>query len=347
MLIHILILILCFWLIAVICDEYFVKSLDLITERLKLPSDVAGATLMAVGSSAPELFISIFALIKPGGYENVGAGTIVGSALFNILVIVGASSLFKTAKLTWQPVLRDMLFYIISIVALYITFVDGMFEFKESLGLVFIYVVYIYSVFKWKSWFPYKDANPIDIVEKQVNKNPIVSTTIFVLSYVIPKPSKKNGNYLKTFLLSVAFLAFLSYFLVESGVSLGHSLNINPTIIALTILAAGTSVPDLVSSVIVAKRGKGDMAVANAVGSNIFDILIGLGVPMMLVLGISGKNISIDNNNLIGSIILLFATVVAIFTILLVKKWKIGKRAGLLLIILYLAYVLHSALSAI
>lgn len=70
-------------------------ALDVIIDRLKLNSDVAGATFMAVGSSAPELFTSLFAVLKPGEHANVGAGTIVGSAIFNILVIIGASALFK------------------------------------------------------------------------------------------------------------------------------------------------------------------------------------------------------------------------------------------------------------
>ena len=75
-----------FYLLARVCDEYFVESLDKIAKKLKMSSDAAGATLMAVGSSAPELFVAAIALLKPGDHAALGMGTIVGSALFNILV---------------------------------------------------------------------------------------------------------------------------------------------------------------------------------------------------------------------------------------------------------------------
>lgn len=74
-------LLLSLYFLAIVCDEFFVASLDKIAEKLKMLSDVAGATFMAVGSSAPELFTSLFAVFKPGDHANVGAGTIVGSAI--------------------------------------------------------------------------------------------------------------------------------------------------------------------------------------------------------------------------------------------------------------------------
>lgn len=110
LLLFLLVMLISFYLLAVICEEFFVPSLDIISNKFKLSSDVAGATFMAVGSSAPELFTAMFALIRPGDHANIGAGTIVGSAIFNILVIIGAAAAFKKAKLTWQPVIRDALF---------------------------------------------------------------------------------------------------------------------------------------------------------------------------------------------------------------------------------------------
>ncbi len=103
-LLYVLILIFVFYLLAKICDEYFVSSLDIIAKKWKLSEDVAGATLMAVGSSAPEFFTALIAVMKVGS-EQVGAGTIVGSAIFNILVIVGASAVVATSFLSWKPVI--------------------------------------------------------------------------------------------------------------------------------------------------------------------------------------------------------------------------------------------------
>lgn len=129
--------------------------------------------------------------------------------------------------------------------------------------------------------------------------------------------------------------------LVEQLLKAADILSINPTFLALTVLAAGTSLPDLMGSIIVARQGRGDMAVSNAIGSNIFDVLFGLGAPWFVYMLINGGSISVSNDNLAASIFLLLATVVAIVFLLVVRKWKIGHRSGLLLILLYAAYVIY------
>lgn len=336
---YIAVLLISFYLLAVICEEFFVPSLDKIAERLKMPSDVAGATFMAVGSSAPELFTSLFAIVKAGDHADVGAGTIVGSAIFNILVIIGASAAFRKAKLTWQPVIRDTIFYVFTIVALLYVFWDGKIILAEALLFIAMYAVYIILVINWKKFLPYKDVDPIIEIEREVEENRLARMSKQLLSIVIPDVTTRPSLFPLTFLVSISFLAALSYVLVESAVGLGDVLNINPTLIALTVLAAGTSIPDLLSSVIVAKQGRGDMAVSNAVGSNIFDILFCLGFPWIIVLLAKGGSIPVATENLLSSVFLLFATVLAILFILVVRKWTIGRRAGLFLIFLYVLYV--------
>lgn len=322
-------LLISFYLLAVICNEFFVESLDRISNKLKLSSDVAGATFMAMGSSAPELFTSLIAVLRDGGgHADVGAGTIVGSAIFNILVIIGASAAFKAAKLRWQPVVRDTLFYCLSILLLLWSFWDARIVLHEALLFVALYVGYLIAVVKWKKIFPYKDVDPLDIVEKESKKSELARVSKRLLSWTIPDSQKKPHLYLVTFVMSIVWITVLSYVLVESAVGLGEILHINPTIIALTVLAAGTSIPDLISSIIVAKQGRGDMAVSNAVGSNVFDILFGLGIPWTIVLVANGGYVPVANENLIGSVFLLFATVVAVFFLLVLRKWRIGPRAG-------------------
>lgn len=101
--------------LAIICDDYFCESLDAISEALNLSEDVAGATFMAAGSSAPELFTAIVTILITGGSE--GLGTIVGSAIFNIMIIVGVTAIFAGQKLKvwWYPLCRDCLVYFLSI----------------------------------------------------------------------------------------------------------------------------------------------------------------------------------------------------------------------------------------
>ena len=297
---------------------------------------------MAMGSSAPELFTALFAIFRAGNHGDIGAGTIVGSAIFNILVIIGVSASFKRAKLTWQPVIRDTIFYVLTILLLLAVFWDGKVVLAEALLFIVGYLVYVVTVVIWKKILPYKDTNVIDIVEKAQKKNAFAKASKELIGFFIPDPSKKPKAYLITFGASIIALAALSYILVEAAVGIGEILHVNPTIIALTVLAAGTSIPDLFSSVIVAKQGRGDMAVSNAVGSNIFDILFGLGFPWILLFIVKGESsIPVGRDNLLSSIFLLLATVVAILFILITRNWTIGRKAGILLVLLYFAYLLY------
>lgn len=332
----------CFYLLAIICEDYFVVSLDMIADRLRLSSDVAGATLMAMGSSAPELFTSLFAVLHTDTHTNIGTGTIVGSAIFNILVIIGASALFRRAQLSWQPIVRDMIFYILAIFALLFVFWDGKIVASEAMFFIGLYVLYVFIVTQWRKILPYDDVTAIDIVQDSATRHPFIELSNKLVGYVIPRPKKEGGRYILTFIASILLIALLSYLLVESAVYIAATLHISATIIALTVLAAGTSVPDLFSSIIVAKQGRGDMAISNAVGSNIFDILFGLGVPWGIVLLMGRRQIEVSSENLLSSIFLLFATVVAILFVLIIRKWTIGRRSGLILIGLYITYLLYN-----
>jgi Ca2+/Na+ antiporter len=160
-----------------------------------------------------------------------------------------------------------------------------------------------------------------------------------LLSFFFADLKKRPRLLFLNFGMSIIFLAVLSHFMVESAVEIAHSFHVPEVIIALTILAAGTSVPDLMSSIIVARKGQGDMAIANAVGSNIFDIALGLGLPWLFIILWRGESVQVVTENLESSIILLFATVIALLFLLIVRRWAIGRYAGVLLIGSYLWYL--------
>ncbi len=341
LIILILALLLSFYLIGKVADDYFVGSLDKIAKRFNMSSDMAGATLMAVGSSAPELFISIIALVKPGEHSEVGMGTIVGSALFNVLVIIGAASMLKRAVLPWQPIVRDLLFYTLSIMALIWAFYDGVISMDNAIVLVGLYLVYLFIVFNWRKWFPYKEE---EFVEEHEEFDPeeykgwkrVLKPIDWAIEKIFPSPE----HYYWVFGISVTIIAALSWVLVESAVEISVILNIPAAIVALTVLAAGTSIPDLMSSIIVARQGRGAMAISNAFGSNIFDILVGLGVPWLITLIVAvGSDIHVSTENMYSSVMLLFATVLITLLLLLFRKWRIGRGMGIFLISLYVAYL--------
>lgn len=346
-------LLLTFYWIAKVCDGYFVESLEIITKRLKISDDVAGATFMAIGSSAPEFFTAVIALSKVG-IESVGAGTIVGSAIFNILVIVGATAVVTKTFLRWRPILRDVGFYLLSLTVLLITFWDGVITRDEALMYLVVYALYLWVLSQWKKWFPAPEEGTLPAVEKEAAMQEtnrgfsvlgaIDRATEAFFRFTFPDLKKNPHLYGWTFVLSVIYIAVLSYVMVELGVHLAELMNVPKAIIALTILAAGTSVPDLISSVIAAKRGYSDMAVSNAIGSNVFDILIGLGLPWFLFIWWknNGTSITVGAENLWASMILLVSTVVLLALILIGKHFEISKREGWLLVSLYVLYLGYS-----
>lgn len=129
--------------LAIVCDEFFVPALTVITEKLEISDDVAGATFMAAGGSAPELFTSVIGVFI--SHSNVGIGTIVGSAVFNILFVIGMCALFsrEILNLTWWPLFRDVTFYIIGLIMLIVFFLDNYITYVESVGLLLCYASYV------------------------------------------------------------------------------------------------------------------------------------------------------------------------------------------------------------
>lgn len=347
LILYIFILLLSFYVLAKIVDNYFVAALDEIAVKLKMSHDAAGATLMAIGSSAPELFVALFAVLRPGSHETVGIGNIVGSALFNLLAIIGVSAIVKKAKIAKQSVLRDLFFYAVAVGLLLLTLTDGKVSFTEAGLFLGVYVLYVFTVIKWRKIFKYKD--PDDKIEPENNKEKekksifqkIVSPVDYVINLFFP-PIKYH---IPIFFISIIFIAGISWILVESAVQIARIAQISETVIALTILAAGTSVPDLISSAVVSKQGRGGMAVSNAVGSNIFDILVGLGLPFLIIIIFSGGTITIHSENIEKSVYFLLISILSVLLLFFINKWKVGKIFGSFLIFLYVAYLVWAVIN--
>ncbi|XP_065840411.1 sodium/potassium/calcium exchanger 3-like isoform X2 [Oscarella lobularis] len=140
--VYVLAIIILFVGLAIVCDDFFVPSLEAISERLDLSEDVAGATFMAAGSSAPELFTSIASV---GVASDVGVGTIVGSAVFNLLIIIAFTALLagQVLSLDWRPLARDSFFYSLSIAVFIIVAWDGLVQHYEAAILLALYIVYV------------------------------------------------------------------------------------------------------------------------------------------------------------------------------------------------------------
>ncbi|XP_058851411.1 sodium/potassium/calcium exchanger 1-like isoform X5 [Acipenser ruthenus] len=501
---HIFGMIYMFVSLAIVCDEFFVPALGVITDKLAISDDVAGATFMAAGGSAPELFTSLIGVFI--SHSNVGIGTIVGSAVFNILFVIGMCALFsrEMLHLTWWPLFRDVSFYIVGLIMLIVFFLDNVIVWWESMLLLCAYVLYVFfmkynvqvehffkaQLNKHKSIVrvialeepdntngsaggeeppppedknrlklkpslqrggssaslhnstmrntifqlmihtldplaegedkedapnnvnvqvtpptepstsqPVKEEEKKDLPEgnetqevggsggsddsedsdedsddedsdekeeeedEEENDKPLSlewpdtrrkqATYLFLLPIVFPlwltvpdvRSAASKKFFAMTFLGSIIWIAVFSYLMVWWAHQVGETVGISEEIMGLTILAAGTSIPDLITSVIVARKGLGDMAVSSSVGSNIFDITVGLPGPWLMYSLINGFTpVAVSSNGLFCAIVLLFLMLLFVIFSIAVCKWKMNKFLGCIMFALYFFFLVVSVM---
>lgn len=357
------------YVMSEVVDKYFIKSLDNIAHWMKMPQSVAGATLLAFGTSTPEISTALFALFLEGANPATGIGTIVGSAIFQILVVIGFAAFVRTSQLNWRPVARDSFFYALSIILLIWFINDDKLTLYEAFAFVGFYVFYLFALFLWTIYVKEEsleaDSKDTEIpqpflsVEKEVEahlgkpRNNIFAILRKILSYpisftlgLLPDVEKKQSWTIPVFLISLAIIGYSCYWLVLAAEQFALLLNIPPAIVALTILAGGTSIPEMISSAIVSKQGRGDMAIANAIGSNIFDILMSLGLPVLIFILVKGTSLNdLGGSQISSSVLLLFASLIIVVGLLIVLRFRATRLFGAFLMSLYVLYVAGAYLS--
>lgn len=498
-----------FKILANICDGHLTSVLELIVEKLHISEDVAGATFLAMSSSAPELFnsvVSTFVLVSPSG-----VGNIVGSALFNLLCIIGVLPLCsKTGplKIWWYPTVRDAFFYALSVGELLYVIADGEVVLWEAALMLLTYFVYVFYFFlnerilQFFGWSaptdetqdvdveasttiedakarehvpPIGESHPAQKVETgiedgatssmespgvpQETGTALLSTEAPIISIIsdtalpssiekvdldsqnhctaidgmhpvvaahcdsvpaerqelalalrqasppagndapahvdpvsppiaghrcqslsdkhevvsapestVDKPiattvdaagtedpddeqagvctrfdpsliliDKTMPDYRWTtlaFSIVVGWVAVFTYFMVDSANRFGCFVNFPHIPMGLIVLAAGTSVPDMIASISVAAAGRADMAAANAVGSNTFDILCGLGLPWLLRC-LGGKKVDVPVAELQESIFILAVALVSYLVVIRLNGWLLDRNIGIFMLSVY------------
>lgn len=378
---HLLVCFHIFCALTVVCDDYFVASLNRITKCLHLKPDVAGATFMAVGSSAPTLFISIISTFFTEG--DIGLGTIVGSTIFNTLFIIALCGIGAglTMRLSWYPLFRDSTMYVISVLILMISLYDRKIHWYESAAFFVSYSAYIVvmyfnaSIEEWS--LKMKDQmikrkeeedsensaqdqdNAIEAQEIHLSEHEeerfkmpkgffskivwIFTLPSIILFYLtIPDCRKKDWRkfYLVTFTVSAFWMGALSYILVWMVSVVGYTYNIPECVMGMTFLAAGSSLPDAIASLVVAKQGSGDMAVSNCIGSNVFDMLC-LGIPWMIKTTIIAPNsaVRIQSENIFFTSAILIASIICTVLLIAMNKWRLDEKLGVVFLVMYLLFL--------
>ncbi|PVD30430.1 hypothetical protein C0Q70_09696 [Pomacea canaliculata] len=402
--VHCIIALYMFLALAIVCDRYFVPALEVLCELLHMETDVAGATFMAAGSSAPELATAIIGVFV--AKDDVGLGTVVGSAIYNVMFVISMCGLFATSgmKLHWWPMVRDCIAYLLSVVALIAVIADEQIQWYESVILLLMYVLYVvfmyfnermevYFVPRCTSCFRRSDSSNLHtettILYNKVPNNgtqlengnvftfclstfqgivsfssgtfcllagwPFVvllwvlglplSALMFLTVPDCRRPSCRKFFWL-TFLLSLVWLSLYSFIMVWMITVVGYTFNVPDSVMSLTFIAFGVSLPDVVTSVLVVRDGLGDMAVSNAIGSNVFDILVCLGIPWFLkTCAINpGSRVPVYSEGLMYSSLMLLSTVVFLLVATHLNGWRLTKKYGLLLLVVYVLYTVLASL---
>uniref|UniRef100_A0A8C7UXQ6 Sodium/calcium exchanger membrane region domain-containing protein n=1 Tax=Oncorhynchus mykiss TaxID=8022 RepID=A0A8C7UXQ6_ONCMY len=450
-LLHIFAALYMFLALAIVCDDYFVMSLEKICEKLDLSEDVAGATFMAAGSSAPELFASIIGVFITHG--DVGVGTIVGSAVFNILCIIGVCGIFAGQVCLFACVQSPCASVCISLHKLsteyvkpflfshirFNTSIQNYFSGKEDKSLANSNTVISSELEDVKPTKMYSRSSVV-MVDEIINSSPpnyrfpdaglrimitnhfgpktrlrmasrliineqqrlvqasngvdnvtmvitdgkpetlengtvpeektveekegeslnspfsvpgvetvkwLISWPILLLLYfTVPNCAKPRWErfFMLSFFLSTVWIAVFSYFMVWMVTIIGYTLGIPDVIMGITFLAAGTSVPDCIASLIVARQGLGDMAVSNTIGSNVFDILVGLGLPWAIqTMAVDyGSEVMINSRGLVYSVVLLLGSVFLTVLGIHVNHWKLDLKLGVYVLVMYVIFLCFS-----
>jgi len=422
------------------CDEFFVPALDVISNKLGLSPDVAGATFMAAGGSAPEFFTALAGALSPVP-SDVGVAAIVGSAVFNVLFVIGACGVAspQNLRLTWYPLTRDSSFYVVSLGLMVWAFGDGKIAWTESLVMFSWYLIYCIFMScsgriekmvtkpemdegdraakarfdeldtnkdgkltqdevkqdrELAAQFRQLDTNKDGVLDFEETKWQLRSTRnwkkdegegaqqqllpappneeepnhpftldppaggctawlwyIVTLPLAIPLiitvPDVRRDSckcmYIPSFVLSIVWIAFFSQKMVDFSDVVGRFTGIPTGILGLTLLAWGTSVPDLLTSVLVTLQGHGDMAVSSSIGSNIFDVTVGLPVPWLVFAAInSGKKVPVGSGGLTTSITMLVGMVVFTIGSIMLCKWQLSKLLGSLMLIFWCCFTAFS-----
>ena len=277
-----------------------------LAERMGVSQLVIGLTIVALGTSMPEFCVSLVSAIK--GTSDLAVGNVVGSNIFNSMLIVGCSAMVAPMTILKSTVRKDIPFALIASIVLYMMVVDGdeaNITRVEATVLVVMLLVFMFITFRSA-----KDVPDADIEERHY-MNPWKAVCFLLLGLVC--------------------LIVGSNVFVDNATAIAKSLGVSDAVIGLTIVAGGTSLPELATSIVAARKGNSGIAIGNVLGSNVFNILFILGVTGVIApMQIHGIT-SLDLSMMIISMILLW---LFSYTKLTIERWE-----GVVLALLFVGYM--------
>ena len=299
-------------LILYLGGNWLVKSATIIARNFNISPWIIGLTMVALGTSLPELLVSLYAVLRGSG--EIALGNVVGSNIANVGLVIGITALIAPIIVYWRKYRQDI-YIMIGITALFFLLALNGIQRWEGILFLLLFGTYMYYLLGIR-----KDPLDLEISGEEISEISW-SDTIF------------------DFILGVLFLHLGAKIFVGGAVWIAEILQVPEQVIGLTIVAVGTSLPELVTSLVAISKGENDLSIGNVVGSNIFNIL--------LVIGVAGTvSAEAIHGVSLFSLIVMFA--MAIFLLLsMLGKDIIGRKinrfegAGLLIVYLAFCYSLY------
>lgn len=286
--------------------DFFVEASSSIAKRLRVPSIIIGLTIVAFGTSAPELAVSTAASIS--GNNDIALGNVLGSNIFNLLVVLGACGVVRPfgVKLRW-----DFLATIgVAVILLIMIAFDLTVGRADGIILLILFIAFV--------GLTVRDAliNRIITNEEIETLSPLRS-----LIYIIG---------------GLAAIVWGGDLVVNSASSIARSFGLSQNLVGLTIVAMGTSLPELVTSIVAARKGENGLALGNVIGSNLFNILMVLGISSAI------SPIAVSALSIYDTAFLIAASIITLF--LCKSKQRISRMEGIIMLALYFSYMVYIVL---
>jgi len=277
-----------------------------LADRMGISQVVIGLTVVAMGTSMPEFTISLLSAIK--GTTGLAVGNVIGSNIFNSLLIVGTSAVVAPMMILKSTVRKDIPFALVASVMLYLLSQDGQIS-RWDAAILFVFFIIFMTI-------TIKESKSVDSQEENTQIKTI-----------------KVWKAIAFLLIGLACLILGSNIFVNGATKLATTLGISDAVIGLTIVAGGTSLPELATSVVASRKGNSGIAIGNVLGSNVFNILMILGITGLITpMSIHGIT-QVDLTMLVVSMILLW-----LFSF---TKYKIERWEGAILSILFIGYIVY------
>ncbi len=313
---HYLLLIVGFVLLVLGAD-YLVKGASSVAKRMKVPDLIIGLTIVAFGTSTPELAVNIMASLKDA--PGMAIGNVVGSNIFNLLGILGITAMLRPINLKTSLLKFEIPFAIIA--ALSVIFVAGDYFIDGTPGVISksdgMILLLFFAIFMYYIFITAKKEQLIE--EEEIEKSKIYSNWLSII-----------------FILGgLAVLVFGGDLIVKHASEIARGWGMSETVIGFTIVAVGTSLPELATSLMAAYKGNSDIAIGNVVGSCIFNVFFILGVSAVI------KPLPFEAANITDTMIAAGATALVLFFGFKGRGQKIDKVEGVFLFVPYVIYVVY------